>query len=194
MDLLDAEWRMGGLKGKELEEALAELEKRREEAKKHNATADSRRIITSAVRKQVDVVISHILDGVKHAHQIAKIGGDEDKVVFAAHLSADEALTNAAMHGVEGDPSKLVRAHLVVSINEHRELVARLVIDDEGKGFNPESIPDPTAEDNLEETKGRGLLLMKRFMDQVRFNDAGNEVTLEKIVKPGPREEQAQEG
>ncbi|MBU2213269.1 ATP-binding protein [Patescibacteria group bacterium] len=194
MDLLDAEWRMGGLQGKALENALAELEKRREEADQPDATADKSRVITSAVRKQVDVVISHILDGVRHAHKIAEIGGDEERVIFAIHLSADEALTNAVMHGVEGDPSKLVRAHLIVSINEHRELVARLVIDDGGKGFNPESIPDPTAEDNLEETKGRGLLLMKRFMDQVRFNDAGNEVTLEKIVKPGPREEQVQEG
>jgi CheY-like chemotaxis protein len=55
---------------------------------------------------------------------------------------------------------------------------ATFVVRDQGPGFNPESLPDPTDPDNLEKASGRGLLLMRTFMDSVEFNDVGNEVTL----------------
>ena len=54
-------------------------------------------------------------------------------------------------------------------------------IADEGDGFNPDDVPDPTAEDNLEIPSGRGLMLMHSFMDSVAYNDKGNQVTMKKV-------------
>ena len=57
---------------------------------------------------------------------------------------------------------------------------ARFIIADDGPGFDPAQLPDPTAEQNLERLSGRGVLLMRTFMDEVTFNEAGNIVTLVK--------------
>ena len=56
----------------------------------------------------------------------------------------------------------------------------RIEIEDEGAGFNPLDVPDPTAEENLELPSGRGLMLMKNFMSNVEYNSLGNRVTMEK--------------
>jgi anti-sigma regulatory factor (Ser/Thr protein kinase) len=56
----------------------------------------------------------------------------------------------------------------------------RFVIRDEGDGFDVASLPDPTDPSNLERASGRGVLLMQMFMNEVRFNDTGNEVTMVK--------------
>ena len=57
---------------------------------------------------------------------------------------------------------------------------AVFVVRDEGLGFDPQSLPDPTDPANLDKTTGRGILLMRAFMDQVEFNARGNEVTMVK--------------
>ena len=57
---------------------------------------------------------------------------------------------------------------------------ARITISDQGPGFDPRSLPDPTAEVNLDKVSGRGLLLMRTFVDELVFNDRGNEITLVK--------------
>ena len=56
----------------------------------------------------------------------------------------------------------------------------RIVIEDEGPGFHPGDVPDPTEDDNLEKPSGRGLTLMRAFMTRVEFNGKGNRVVLEK--------------
>ena len=61
----------------------------------------------------------------------------------------------------------------------------RFVIKDDGHGFDPGAIPDPTRPENLERPTGRGVLLMTTFMDDVRYNKAGNEVTLLKRRSAG---------
>ena len=66
------------------------------------------------------------------------------------------------------------------------ELVARIT--DEGPGFDPGCIPDPTAPDNVEKVGGRGLFLMRELMDEVRFNERGNQVTLVLRFETGGRE------
>ncbi len=63
---------------------------------------------------------------------------------------------------------------------------AIIVVRDEGAGFDPSAVPDPTDPDNLEKASGRGLLLMRTFMDQVTYNDVGNAVTLTKRRTTGP--------
>ena len=60
---------------------------------------------------------------------------------------------------------------------------AVFIIRDQGPGFDPHNLPDPTDPENLEKASGRGILLMRTFMDSVDFNRAGNEVTMVKRLE-----------
>jgi serine/threonine-protein kinase RsbW len=84
-----------------------------------------------------------------------------------------EALTNAVLYGNEQDPSKRVRVEVAV---DDATITARVT--DQGPGFDPRSLPDPTALPHLTEPRGRGIFLMRQLLDEVRFNDRGNSVTL----------------
>ncbi len=74
------------------------------------------------------------------------------------------------------------KVHVFASLNVDR---LRFVIRDEGPGFNHKKVLDPTAEENLERIGGRGLLLIRSFMDEVSYNDRGNEITLMKYTTAG---------
>lgn len=95
--------------------------------------------------------------------------------VFGMRLALEEAVVNAMKHGNGLDPSKSV--HIQCEINTER---VRVVIRDEGEGFLPDEVPDPTDDDNLEKPSGRGLMLMRAFMSVIEYNETGNQVTLEK--------------
>lgn len=99
--------------------------------------------------------------------------GEHD--TFAIHLAVEEALVNAIKHGNQDDPSKQV--HVVSRVSPHCVVIE---IADEGGGFDPGAVPDPTEDENLEAPSGRGLMLMRSFMSRVEFNARGNRVTMEK--------------
>lgn len=84
-----------------------------------------------------------------------------------------EALANAMIYGNGRDPSKRVRVQVMLRTDA---LVARVT--DQGNGFDPDEVPDPTTPRNRQRPGGRGLFLMRKLMDEVRFNDRGNSVTL----------------
>ncbi len=88
-------------------------------------------------------------------------------------LALDEAIVNALRHGNRFDPAKRVRVRFRVDAFE-----ALAEVEDEGPGFDPEAVPDPTAAENLDRPSGRGLLLMRHFTTWVRFHGRGNFVTL----------------
>ena len=89
--------------------------------------------------------------------------------IFCIRLAVEEALVNAMKHGNRMDRTKKVS----VSYRVHNdEFIIR--IRDEGKGFNPAEVPDPTVEENLERACGRGLLLMRYYMTEVLFLEKGN--------------------
>jgi len=71
--------------------------------------------------------------------------------------------------------------HLTIEVSLSREK-AVFVIRDQGRGFDPTTLPDPTDPANLEKASGRGILLMRMFMDEVAYNSVGNAVTLVKYV------------
>jgi serine/threonine-protein kinase RsbW len=96
--------------------------------------------------------------------------------IFGVHLAVDEALTNAILHGNGCDSAKHVRFRGSVSPEK-----VRIEITDEGPGFNPEKLPDPTDAKHLHCPGGRGVLLMRAFMSNVEFLDRGNHVVLEKF-------------
>lgn len=100
--------------------------------------------------------------------------GDHD--IFGVHLALEEALVNAIRHGNRSDASKRVHVHCKISAER-----VWIEIRDEGPGFDPRSIPDPTEEENLENPSGRGIMLMRTFMSRVEYNDKGNCVVMEKL-------------
>jgi serine/threonine-protein kinase RsbW len=95
--------------------------------------------------------------------------------IFGVHLAMEEALVNGIMHGNRLDPSK----HLHVICRLAPNLV-RIEIADEGAGFNPKTLPDPTCAERVQTPTGRGVMLMRAFMSRVEYNAAGNRVVLEK--------------
>ena len=101
--------------------------------------------------------------------------------VFGIQLALEEALVNAIRHGNRLDPAKRVRVTLSLAPD-----VVRIEIADEGPGFDPAALPDPTDPTQLEAPGGRGILLMRRFMDRLEFNAAGNQVTMEKRRSESP--------
>jgi serine/threonine-protein kinase RsbW len=92
---------------------------------------------------------------------------------FNFRVSLAEALANAMFYGNGGDPRKRVRVE--VHVDDDR-LSARII--DQGTGFNPDCLPDPTAPEHIDRPCGRGIFLMRKLMDEVHYNEQGNAVTL----------------
>ena len=88
---------------------------------------------------------------------------------FAIRLALEEALTNAYKHGNKEDPRKKVTLEYRIEPNR-----VELGIADEGDGFDPDAVPDPTAQENLEIPAGRGLMLIRSFMTIVQIDPPGN--------------------
>lgn len=101
--------------------------------------------------------------------------GYDETEVFAVKLSLEEALVNAVRHGNGNDASKTISASWQVT-----EKQATFTVEDEGPGFNPDAVPDPTLDENLERPCGRGVMLMRAYMDEVTFNEKGNRVSMTK--------------
>jgi len=104
--------------------------------------------------------------------------GFATEACFAVRLALEEALLNAFVHGHRSLPdSTPVRVCYDARPDE-----LTITVEDQGHGFDPDDVPDPTTDDNLERPTGRGVLLMRAYMSEVRFNDRGNRVTL--IYRP----------
>jgi serine/threonine-protein kinase RsbW len=94
---------------------------------------------------------------------------------FAVKLALEEALANAIKHGNRHDAQKTVRIEARIS----RQCI-RIVIEDQGPGFDRRCVPDPTAEENLERCSGRGILLIESYMNRVKWDRGGRRLTMEK--------------
>jgi serine/threonine-protein kinase RsbW len=99
----------------------------------------------------------------------------EEHEAFAIKMAVEEALVNAIKHGNQMDAEKRVR--VVYTLGSERFEVR---INDEGPGFNPDEVPDPTAPENLERPCGRGLLLIRYYMSSVTFQDNGRTIVMHK--------------
>jgi len=107
--------------------------------------------------------------------------GWSEAEVFSVHLAAEEAITNAIVHGNKLDPAK--RVHVACEVSPERVWIE---IRDQGDGFDPAAVPDCTAADRLEVASGRGVMLMKSFMTRIEYNAKGNVVVLEKVRPAAP--------
>jgi serine/threonine-protein kinase RsbW len=100
--------------------------------------------------------------------------GYPDASRFAIRLALEEAIVNAFRHGHKQFPDKPVKLEFDV-----RHDRVQLAVEDQGPGFNPEVVPDPTLDENLELPTGRGLLLMRAYMARVEYVGRGNRVEME---------------
>lgn len=103
----------------------------------------------------------------------AKSFSEED--IFSVHLALEEAFINAVRHGNKMDPAKGIKIDYSVAQDK-----IEVSVTDEGDGFDPEAVPDPRYGENLYKPEGRGLFLMRSYMDVVKFNERGNSVCMVK--------------
>jgi serine/threonine-protein kinase RsbW len=111
----------------------------------------------------VELVASHLPPGTLSPRRIS----------FNLRTALAEALGNAIRYGNGEDPERVVR----VSVELGRDFVRIHVVDD-GRGFDPSRLPDPTLPDNLEREYGRGLFVIRHLVDDVAFNEKGNGICL----------------
>ena len=106
----------------------------------------------------------------------SEAGLDEDDR-FRLTMAVREAAVNAVLHGNDYDPAKKITASFE---NTGKALVIKIA--DEGRGLDPETLPDPLAPENLMRGPGRGIFLIRSFMDEVHFRQLhpGTELTLVK--------------
>jgi len=114
--------------------------------------------------------------------QLLQQGRASSHDIFSIRLALEEALINAIKHGNQLDRNKKV--NISYRILEDRFEVR---INDEGPGFDPSDVPDPTAIENLERPCGRGLMLMRHYMDDVAYNSRGNGVVMHRIFRAGKK-------
>ena len=105
--------------------------------------------------------------------QCSECGDDPRRLRLNLRVGLSEALANAMLYGNGPDPSKRVKVEVSF---QGSTITARVT--DEGRGFNPRCVPDPTCPANILKAEGRGIFLMRKLLDEVYFNDRGNSVTL----------------
>ncbi len=88
-------------------------------------------------------------------------------------VSAMEAVNNAILHGNHLDPQKIVDIEISYNCDQ-----LNITVTDEGPGFRPEKVPDPTTPENIEALNGRGIYLMSHLADKIEYSERGNSVTM----------------
>ncbi|WP_018341836.1 ATP-binding protein [Cytophaga aurantiaca] len=112
-------------------------------------------------------IVESFIDNVKDTFEI------DDDIYGNIMVAITESVNNAIRHGNNQDNKKNVT--LTASCTEN---VLVFTVEDEGLGFNPDTLPDPTAPENLEKIGGRGIFLMKHLADEVKFSNEGRKVEL----------------
>ncbi|MFQ5876940.1 MAG: ATP-binding protein [Acidobacteriota bacterium] len=118
----------------------------------------------------IDPVIRRVMGIIR---EMGCAAGKETDVEIALR----EALVNAVVHGCRSDPAKKVQ--LCVACDESRGML--IIVRDPGEGFRPDKLPSPTLGQNLYSSHGRGIYLINRLMDEVRFERGGTEIRMKKI-------------
>lgn len=124
------------------------------------------------------------------AEKLAQSAGMDEDESFRVVMAVREATVNAVLHGNGYDPNKQVSVSFE---NTGKSLV--VTVADEGEGLDPEKIPDPLAPENLLRGTGRGIFLIRSFMDEIHFRQLhpGTELTLVKHLTPAGSEDATQD-
>ena len=122
--------------------------------------------------------IEAIADGAAAATDFIKNCGVGEEAVFGIDMAVREAITNAMVHGNKEDEAKTVEVTLNCLGHE-----LEIEVQDQGAGFDPTGIPDPTDPANILKTSGRGIFLMRTFMDEVQWSMRPEGGTTVRMVK-----------
>jgi serine/threonine-protein kinase RsbW len=143
-----------------------------------NALADS---TTSRVSFTLDSSLDSVNKVELTAEQVAQRAGFDEETTTHVAMAVREAAVNAVLHGNAYDPSKHITASFETTSDS---LVIR--VSDQGPGLDPDTIPDPLAPENILRGSGRGIFLIRAFMDEVHFRQLhpGTELTLIKHRQP----------
>jgi serine/threonine-protein kinase RsbW len=144
-----------------------------DDADRHNEEIYETRVIDSDL-KQAEEPKREILDEVRRCRF-------RDDETFAIKLALEEVLCNAVKHGNKNDASKRVTIRFAVTPG-----CCEIIVRDEGPGFVPDAVPDPTSPDRLPLPNGRGIMLLRAYMDEVEYRDNGREVYFMKRSSGGP--------
>jgi len=106
-----------------------------------------------------------------------RLGIDED-IAFGVDMAVREAVTNAVVHGNKLDDAKEVALRL-----RNTPEVFEISVHDQGSGFNPNEVPDPTRDENILKTSGRGIFFMRNFMDEVDWSTDPKGGTSVRMIK-----------
>lgn len=117
--------------------------------------------------RAIDRAVSYLID------RGTEIGFSSERLRLNLRVGLTEALANAMLYGNARDPRKRVRVEAKVTGQ-----VISVRVTDEGRGFNPATVTDPTLPRNRTRAGGRGLFLIRKLMDRVEFNDRGNSITM----------------
>jgi serine/threonine-protein kinase RsbW len=126
-----------------------------------------------AIERSVDYLLERCRDA----------GFADDRLRLNFRVGVAEALANAMLYGNERDPEKRVRIEAWCSPDK-----VRVRVTDQGAGFDPGALPDPTLPQNRASSRGRGVFLIRQLMDQVEFNEQGNSIEMLLLAEEGGAE------
>jgi len=104
--------------------------------------------------------------------------GTHEGLIFDIQVAMEEALRNAMIHGNKFDPQKKVSVEAEVVGGK-----VRVCVEDEGAGFVSSNVPNPTDEENILKTSGRGVYMINHLMDEVKYENGGRRVVMVKYLK-----------
>ena len=104
--------------------------------------------------------------------------GTHEGLIFDIQVAMEEALRNAMIHGNKFDPQKKVSVEAEVVGGK-----VRVCVEDEGAGFVSSNVPNPTDEENILKTSGRGVYMINHLMDEVKYENGGRRVVMVKCLK-----------
>lgn len=133
--------------------------------------------MTKPVQLEVSIP-SNTVDGLSLQEQLVSLMEQfsySTRDIFAMRLSLEEGITNAIRHGNKLSPDKSVTVFCEID-----ELRMRVVVTDEGDGFEPDAVPDPTLEEFIERPCGRGLMLMRAYLNICEYSEGGRRLTMER--------------
>lgn len=143
--------------------------------------------MSEPTQSRVSLTLPSTLESVgrceQEAEQFAQQAGFNEDDIQNIAMAVRECAVNAVMHGNQYGPDKQVQFSI-----EMRGPDMRVVIADQGAGFDPDNLPDPLAPENILRGSGRGIFLTRAFMDEVHFRklDPGTEITLSKRLPEPP--------
>jgi len=141
---------------------------------------DNQRRLTETFERSLDSTLESVDSAEEIAVGVAQRAGFDEDDLMKIGMAVRESMVNAVVHGNRYNDHKKVRFSVAHNAGELRVTIA-----DEGEGFDFERLPDPLAPENLMATSGRGIFLIRSFMDEFllrHLEPGGTEVTLVKYV------------